>query len=60
MICYMQMSYMMGQHDSEWMKWATIRFLYQKPFVEFYSAQKAGTQIKYEITGPLLKATQYI
>ncbi len=28
-------------------------FLYQKPFVEFYSAQKAGTQIKYEITGPL-------
>ncbi|HRT67725.1 MAG TPA: right-handed parallel beta-helix repeat-containing protein, partial [Bacteroidota bacterium] len=28
-------------------------YLYQKPFLEFYSAQKSGTQIKYEITGPL-------
>ncbi|MBP7214060.1 MAG: T9SS type A sorting domain-containing protein [Candidatus Kapabacteria bacterium] len=28
-------------------------YLYKKPFVEFYSAQKPGTQIRYEITGPL-------
>jgi len=28
-------------------------YYYEKPYVEFYSAQPSGTQIKYSIQGPL-------